>query len=251
MEYTIQALSKLAGVSARTLRYYDEIGLLHPSRTTESGYRIYTTEQIDTLQQILFYRTLGFPLEQIQSIMQAPDFDRLAALKQQRQILIKEQERLSHLVNTINRTIQYTKGEIIMKDQEKFEAFKHDIIAQNEAAHGAEMRAKYGDRQVDAANERVLHMTAKEYHNFETLKDSILDLLAQAVKAGAHPTGEIGKQVYDLHCRWLSYTLSDTTPQQRKGIASLYIADPRFTAYYDQQVPGCAKFLCEAVAHWA
>ena len=251
MDYTIQALSKLAGVSARTLRYYDEIGLLHPSRTTESGYRIYTTEQIDTLQQILFYRTLGFSLKQIQSVMQVPDFDRLTALEQQRQILIKEQERLSHLVTTINQTIQYTKGEIVMKDQEKFEAFKHHIVAQNEATYGSEIRTKYGDAQTDAANDRVLHMTAEEYHNFESLKDSVLDLLAQAVKTGAYPTDEIGKQVYDLHRRWLSYTLSDTTPEQLKGIASLYLADPRFTAYYDQQVPGCAKFLCEAVAHWA
>ena len=130
MEYTIQELSKLAGISARTLRYYDEIGLLHPSHTTNSGYRIYTTAQIDTLQQILFYRTLGFPLKQIQSMMQAPDFDRLTALEQQRQTLIKEQERLSRLVTTINRTIQYTKGEIMMKDHEKFQAFKKDIVAQ-------------------------------------------------------------------------------------------------------------------------
>lgn len=251
MEYTIQALSKLAGVSARTLRYYDEIGLLHPSRTTESGYRIYTTEQIDILQQILFYRALAFPLKQIQLIMQAPDFDRLIALEQQRQTLMKEQERLSHLVTTINRTIQYTKGEIMMKDQEKFEAFKHNIISQNEAMHGTEIRAKYGDPQVDAVNDRILRMTTEEYHNFECLKDSIFDLLAQAVQTGAHPEGEMGKQVYDLHCRWLSYSLSDMTPEQHKGIASLYISDPRFTAYYDQQVSGCAKFLCEAVAHWA
>lgn len=251
MEYTIQALSKLAGVSARTLRYYDEVGLLHPSRTTEAGYRIYTTEQIDILQQILFYRALGFPLKQIQSIMQAPDFDRLTALEHQRNTLIKEQERLSHLATTINRTIQYTKGEIMMKDQEKFEAFKQNIIDQNEAMHGTEIRAKYGDVQVGAANERILHMTAEEYQSFETLKEAVLNLLAQAVKTGAHPTDEIGKQVYDLHCHWLSYSLSDYTPEQLKGIASLYLADPRFTAYYDQQVSGCAKFLCEAVSHWA
>ncbi|MBS5145538.1 MAG: MerR family transcriptional regulator [Butyricicoccus pullicaecorum] len=251
MEYTIQELSKLAGISARTLRYYDEIGLLHPSHTTNSGYRIYTTAQIDTLQQILFYRTLGFPLKQIQSMMQAPDFDRLTALEQQRQTLIKEQERLSRLVTTINRTIQYTKGEIMMKDHEKFQAFKKDIVAQNEAIYGAELRTRYGDEQVDTANERILRMTTEEYHNFETLKDSILDLLEQAVKTGANPADEIGKQIYDLHCRWLSYTLSNATPEQRKGIASLYVADPRFTAYYDQKVSGCAKFLCEAVSHWA
>lgn len=251
MEYTIQELSKLAGVSARTLRYYDEIGLLHPNRITKSGYRIYTTAQIDTLQQILFYRALGFPLKQIQSIMQAPDFDRLTALEQQKQTLIEEQEQLSLLITTINRTIQYTKGEIMMKDHEKFQAFKQDIVAQNEAIYGPEVRAKYGNSPIDTANERILRMTAEEYHHFEALKDSILDLLEQAVKAGANPTDEIGKQVYDLHCRWLSYTLSNVTPEQRKGIASLYTADPRFTAYYDRRISGCAQFLCEAVSHWA
>lgn len=251
MEYTITELAKLAGVSARTLRYYDSIGLLSPSRTTETGYRIYGPEQVDLLQQILFYRALGFRLEQIRAIVQAPDFDRLAALEAQQQALLSEQARVSRLVDTISRTIRHMKGEIFMRDSEKFEAFKRDTVAQNEAAHGAEAREKYGDAQVDAANARVLGMTAAEYQNFETLGQAVLDALAEAVRTGADPHGETGKQIYNLHRRWLSYSLADCTPEMHQSIASMYVADERFTAYYDRQTPGCAKFLCEAVAHWA
>ena len=251
MEYTIHALAKLAGISTRTLRYYDEIGLLRPCRTTGAGYRIYGQAEVDLLQQILFYRALKFPLEEIRQIVHAPDFDRLTALCAQRDRLRAEYTQLSRLLASIEATIQHEQGGYHMSDFEKFEAFKQNAVAQNEAAHGSEVRAKYGDAAMDAANARVLSMTAAEYQNFEALGQTVLSALADAVRSQANPHGDAGKRIYDLHRRWLSYSLADCTAEMHQSIASMYVADERFAAYYDRETPGCAKFLCEAVAYWA
>lgn len=251
MEYTINRLAALAGVSTRTLRYYDEIGLLRPSRTTPAGYRIYGPGEVDLLQQVLFYRALDFPLDEIARIVQAPGFDRREALRRQRDALCARQARLGRLIATIDRTLGSLEGGIPMEDQEKFEAFKARAVAQNEAAYGAEARRQYGGAAVDAANGRLLRMTQEEYARFQTLGAAVMDALAQAVREGAAPAGEAGRQAVALHRSWLSYSWEEYTAQAHKGLAQGYLDDPRFTAYYDREVPGCAQFLCDAVACWA
>ena len=134
-----------------------------------------------------------------------------------------------------------------MTDQEKFEAFKRNAVAAMEAAHGAESRKKYGDAEVDRANACVLALTQEEYTAWKALGDEILQALAAAVQAGADPAGPEGQRIAQLHRRWLSYSWEAYTPQAHAGLAELYVADPRFTAYYDREVPGCAAFLRDAV----
>ena len=101
MEFTSNKLSRMSGVSARTLRYYDEIGLLKPARIELSGYRIYGQNELDTLQQILFYRELGFPLEEIKSIMYAPDYDRGQAFQSHLAELSIKRKRLDTLIHNV------------------------------------------------------------------------------------------------------------------------------------------------------
>lgn len=251
MEYSIQALARLAGVSARTLRYYDEIGLLKPCRVSTAGYRIYGQTEVDLLQQILFYRALDFSLDEIGRIVHAPDFDRLDALCAQRERLRAEQARLTRLLEAIETTIRHEKGEYHMNDTEKFEALKWDAVARNEAAYGAEAREKYGDAAVDTANRNMLGMTQEKYDTYQALEAQILQALAQAVRAGDDPHGETGRAIAGLHRRWLTHTIPDCTAQMHTGIAALYTADERFTAYYDRETSGCAQFLCDAVTFWA
>ena len=124
MEYNISQLSKLSGVSARTLRYYDEINLLHPSRTNEAGYRFYGDKEVNLLQQILFYRERGLSLEKIRFILYDENFDMLKALNEHLTELENRRERLSKLIDTVKDTIASVKGEFIMRDSEKFEAFQ-------------------------------------------------------------------------------------------------------------------------------
>ena len=124
MEYTIQELAQMSGVSTRTLRYYDEIGLLKPARTNEAGYRFYGQYEIDMLQQILFYRALDMKLATIQAIIQAPNFQHAEALKTHRVALLQRKEQLETILQTVEKTIQSIEEEQPMSNEEKFKGFK-------------------------------------------------------------------------------------------------------------------------------
>lgn len=247
MEYTVKALADLAGVTPRTLRWYDQTGLLKPLRTTEAGYRLYGPKQLDRLQDILFYRELGLDLASIRTILDDPAFDRQAALQSHLTELKVRRARLDELILTVQRTIDNIKGGTKMTDQEKFEAFKRRVVAANEAAFGQEIRQRYGDEEADRANACVLALTQEEYTAWKALGDEILQALTAAVQAGTAPAGPEGQRIAQLHRRWLSYSWEAYTPQAHAGLAELYVSDPRFTAYYDREVSGCAAFLRDAV----
>ena len=247
MEYTVKALADLAGVTPRTLRWYDRTGLLKPLRTTEAGYRLYGPKQLDRLQDILFYRELGLDLASIRTILDDPAFDRQAALQSHLTELKARRARLDELILTVQRTIDNIKGGTKMTDQEKFDAFKRRVIAANEAAFGQEIRQKYGDAEADRANACVLALTQEEYEAWKALGGEIHAALAAAVGAGADPAGPEGQRIAQLHRRWLSYSWEAYTPQAHAGLAELYVSAPRFTAYYDREVSGCAAFLRDAV----
>lgn len=247
MQYTVKQLADLAGISARALRYYHQIGLLRPGRINEVGYRFYGPAEVDRLQQILFYRELGLSLDEIASLLDDPDFDRRTALQSHLAALRQQRERLDSLILTVEKTIQHETGGTDMTDEEKFEGFKKQIIQENEEQYGAEIRSKYGDSEIDRANARVLSLTREEYNAWNTLGAEILSELEQAVRSHSDPNGETGKHLVDLHRQWLSYSWEQYSPDAHKGLAQMYVCDERFTAYYDRNVPGCAAFLRDAI----
>ncbi|MBP3311288.1 MAG: MerR family transcriptional regulator [Butyricicoccus sp.] len=250
MEYTIKALADLAGVTTRTLRWYDQTGLLKPCRIQPNGYRIYGSAEVDRLQQILFYRALGVELAQVKRLLDDPAFDRTAALRGHLIALSAERDRIDALIGTVARTLDAEERKEFMTDREKFEAFKQRTVSQNEAAYGAEIRAKYGDKTIDAANARALALTPEEYNTWKQLGDEIGARLTAAVRAGASPDGPEGKAVAELHRQWLGFSWDTYTAAAHRGLAHMYPADERFCAYYDSEAPGCAQFLCDAVQRW-
>ena len=137
-----------------------------------------------------------------------------------------------------------------MSDEQKFEAFKQRTVAHNEEVYGAEIRAKYGDKEVDEANAAVMNLTQAQYREWTDLGREIQERLEAAVRAGLSPESEEGKEITALHRRWLTITGNQYDPAKHRGIAELYVMDQRFTANYDKQVPGCARFLRDAVIHW-
>lgn len=124
INYTIKQLAELSGVSKRTLRYCDEIGLLKPALLNSSGYRIYTQKEVNKLQQILFYKVLGVGLKAIQKIITSPYFDELKALKDYFIKLSKQKEQLEILINNVRKTIISIERGTTMNDREKFAGFK-------------------------------------------------------------------------------------------------------------------------------
>ena len=251
MEYSIQELSRLSGVTTRTLRWYDQIGLLKPSRVAESGYRYYGRAEVDRLQDILYYRALGVELARIKECLDDPSFDRLAALRSHLAALEAERERLEKLIRSVKDTIGAEERKEDMRDEQKFEAFKQRTVAHNEEAYGAEIRAKYGDKEVDEANAAVMNLTQAQYREWTDLGREIQERLEAAVQAGLSPESDAGKQICTLHRRWLTITGNQYDPAKHRGIAELYVMDKRFTAYYDKHLPGCARFLRDAIICWA
>ncbi|MCR6545886.1 MerR family transcriptional regulator [Dehalobacterium formicoaceticum] len=246
MEYTVQKLAHLAGVSSRTLRYYDEIGILKPARISSSGYLIYGQQEVDRLQQILFYRELGMSLEGIKDIVTSPDFDGAKALREHRVKLLEKRAQLEQLIENVEKTIAQKEGRITMSDKEKFEGFKRKLIEENEAKYGEEIRERYGEKTVEESNRKLMNMTKEQYDEFTRLGEEVLDTLCEAFKTG-DPAGELAQKTADLHRQWLAYSWPSYSKENHGGLAQMYVDDPRFTAYYDERQPGAAEFLRDAV----
>lgn len=246
MEYTIHKLGQLAGVSTRTLRYYDEIGILKPARINSSGYRIYGRKEVDLLQQILFYRALEVDLNTIQSIITSPGFDGIRALSEHHEKLLDKRKQLDRLIANVEKTIASAEGRMTMSDQEKFEGLKKKIVEKNEIKYGEEVRAKYGNAAVDRSNYKVLNMTQEEYEKADNLAKDIKETLARAYQTG-DPSGEPAQKAVDLHRQWLCLYWDGYSKEAHAGLADLYVSDERFKAYYDGEQPGTAEFFRDAI----
>jgi DNA-binding transcriptional MerR regulator len=246
MEYTVQKLGLLAGVSTRTLRYYDEIGILKPARINSSGYRIYGQTEVDKLQQILFYKELGLHLDKIKEIVNSPSFNAAKALSEHREQLLDKRVQLDRLIANVEKTINFNEGRIMMTDKEKFEGFKQKMVEDNENKYGKEIREKYGDDTVNKSNQKVLNMTQSEHDEVTKLSEDLHTTLAEAFKTG-DPAGELAQKAADLHKQWLIYYWSEYSKEAHAGLAQMYVDDERFTAYYDKEQPGTAEFLRDAI----
>lgn len=246
MEYTVQKLAELAGVSARTLRYYDEIGLLEPARNSSSGYRIYGRQEVDRLQHILFYRELGLDLDSIQKIVSDPSFDGPAALRMHREKLLAKRQQLDLLITNVESTISAAEGKSNMADNEKFKGFKQKLVDDNEQQYGEEVRDKYGDELADQSNAKMLKMSEEKYAEFRRLEQEVLTVLAEACDTG-DPAGELAQKAAHLHKQWLSFTWPSYSKEAHAGLAQMYVDDERFAAYYDKACEGGARFLRDAI----
>ncbi|NLN15248.1 MAG: MerR family transcriptional regulator [Tissierellia bacterium] len=248
MEYTISKLAKMSGISSRTLRYYDEIGLLKPKRLNPNGYRIYGELELNLLQQILFYKELGLELNEIKDIIYSPSFNLEEALEEHLIHLQREKERIELLIQNVNKTIRSLKGEAIMKDTEKFEGFKKEMIKKNELEYGAEAREKYGDEAVDASNAKLANVTKEEWESFQELTRELNEKLRIATRE-ASPGDELAQEVCELHRQWLCFFWEDEnySKEAHLGLGRMYVEDERFKKYYEDIAEGAAEFLYEAL----
>ncbi|WP_054861109.1 MULTISPECIES: TipAS antibiotic-recognition domain-containing protein [Gracilibacillus] len=249
MEYTVSQLAKLSGVSGRTLRYYDQIGLLKPARINDSGYRIYGEREVDILQQILFFRELDISLEEIDAILHQPGFDETEALKHHYRNLQEKRNRLDNIIATVEKTIASREGGDQMSDQEKFAAFKERMIKENELKYGEEIREKYGDNTINESNAKLRKMSEEDYQALQQIEAEVFALLQQAYETG-DPESELAQALVLKHKEWLMYSWSSYSKEAHAGLAEMYVADQRFTAYYDKHVEGGTAFLRDAIVSY-
>ncbi len=238
--YTVKLLSKLAGVTPRTLHHYDEIGLLKPSRVGENGYRYYGEESVLRLQQILFYRELGLPLDDIKKIMGRRDFDVLGALYSHKEALQTQVTRLNRLVQTVDNTINHLKGNIIMSEKGLFAGFSEEQQEQ----YAVEAEKMYDPETVRESNRKWKGYSPAKKEAILTEGNAIYtDMIA------AMPKGAFSPEVQAIVERWRQHMDYFWTPNldQLLALANGYNDDPRFKANFDKMHPQLAEFMREAV----
>jgi DNA-binding transcriptional MerR regulator len=256
LEYTIQNLAALAGVSTRPLRYYDQIGLLKPVRIGSSGSRIYGEQDMDRLQQILFFRELDLPLVGIGRIINQPGFDTGQALAEQahdlgREKLLARRRQLDQLIDTVEKTITCSKGAIKMNPKEKFAGFKREQLAENENKYGREIRQKYGEETVEAANRKFLNLSEEDLKRMQAIEEEMFAALRLVLQSGDLESAA-AITVCEKHQAWLGFTWPSYSAQAHASLAEAYMADERFKKYYDDRGgPGAAAALRDAIVKYA
>ncbi len=230
----------MAGVTPRTLHHYDEIGLLKPSRIGDNGYRYYGEEALLKLQQILFYRELDFPLDDIKKIMGRRDFDVVGALHSHKEALQKQAARLNRLLATVDNTINHLKGEKIMSQKNYFEGFSEE----EQEKYALEAEQLYDPETVRESNRKwKAYSAAKKEAIMAEGKQIYQDMIA------AMPKGASSSEVQAIVERWRKHMDYFWTPNldQLLGLANGYNDDPKFKANFDKMHPQLAEFMREAV----
>ncbi|MFT8824523.1 MAG: MerR family transcriptional regulator [Liquorilactobacillus mali] len=254
MTYSITELAKLAGISTRTLRFYDKKGLLEARRDPENNYRYYDEAEVNQLQKIMFLRLFDLPLNQIKKILEDSGAIQYQALCDQRKKIIAEQHRLSDLLVNLDETLATMKGASVMSDTEKFAAFKAKAIDDNEIQYGKEIRNKYGETTIDDSNRKLDSLTETDMIHLKELTNQILTKLKALV--GTHDFKlPAAKHLFDLHKEFLlvHWSKEQYSPEAHRTLAAMYISDKRFIKYYEDGTgkKGAAKTLKEIIDYYA
>lgn len=238
--FTVKQLSKLAGITPRTLHHYDEIGLLKPSRVGDNGYRYYGEDVVLRLQQILFYRELDIPLDDIKKIMGRRDYDVMGALQSHKEALNKQAVRINRLIQTVDNTINHLKGNQTMSDEKLFEGFSEE----QQEKYAQEAEKMYDPETVRESNRKWKAYSAAK-------KEAILAEGSVIYKdmIAVIPKGANSAEAQAIVERWRKHMDYFWTPnlEQLLGIANGYTDDPRFKANFDKMDPHLAEFMRDAV----
>ncbi len=238
--FTVKQLCKMAGVTPRTLHYYDQIGLLRPSQVGENGYRYYGEEALLRLQQILLYRQLDLPLEEIRRILDRPDFDVLRALESHKQELRKRMARMERLAATVDDTILHLKEKKPMSQKQFFAGFSEE----QQAAYEKEAIEMYDPEVVKASNRKWKAYPQAEKERILAEGNAIYEAIVGAISKGPEsPEAQAGVERWHRHQQYF-WSPSD---EQLLGLGELYNQDKRFKANFDKIDPRLAEFLRAAI----
>lgn len=244
MGLTVGEVAAIASVSVRTLHHYDEIGLLAPSVRTGSGYRLYDNGDLAALQQVLFFKELGFGLADIARIMHDPQFDRLEALRMQRRMLQDKSAQLAKMAEAVDAALDATEGGVTLDAGDMFEHFGDFDPKEYEK----EAEERWGD--TDAYKEsarRTKRYTKDDWARFKAESEAnglaIAALMDEGVVADDPRAVDLAEQARLLIDRWF-YPCSH---EFHVGLAEMYIADPRFTATYEKIHLGMAWYVHDAI----
>jgi len=243
--YTVSRLARMAGVSVRTQHHYDQIGLLKPLARTEAGYRLYGEPELLRLQQILFFRELDMPLDEVRQILDDPGFDQVAALDHHRQSLQRRMERLTCLLRTIDRTIdRIMEDDMTLTDEELYEGFTPEQIKE----YKRQAREMYDPAMVEESEKRVKKMSRAQWKAVGAEGEAVTTGLAAL--ADRDPGDAEVQELIARHHAWIE-NFYPCSAEVYRGLGQGYAEHPKFRAFYEKYRPGLADFMSAAMNHYA
>jgi DNA-binding transcriptional MerR regulator len=242
---TVGSVSQRAGVTVRTLHHYDEIGLVVPAGRTESGYRTYGPAEVERLQEVLFFRELGFPLEEIKEVVTSQTYSRADALQRQRDMLEKRADRLLNMIEAVDRAVLAERMGVKMSSEEILEVFGDFDSKEYEA----EAEARWGETDAyKQSAQRTAGYTKQDWENLKVEADGInqrfLDLRAE----GVPPSDPAAMAVAEEHRAHITSWFYDCSIEIHTGLGQIYVADERFRKNIDKAGEGLAEYMSEAIA---
>ncbi|MGK7232222.1 MerR family transcriptional regulator [Streptomyces hygroscopicus] len=244
MSYSVGQVAGFAGVTVRTLHHYDEIGLLRPGARSAAGHRRYDDADLDRLQRILFYRELGFPLEEVAVLLDDPDVDPQAHLRRQHRLLIDRIERLRKMAAAVEHAMEARKMGIKLTPEEKFEVFGDFDPDQ----YADEVERRWGNTEAyKESQRRAASYTKEDWKRIQAEGDEITDRFVALLDAGTSPRSEAAMDLAEEHRQWISRNHYQCDPELHACVGRMYVSDHRFTENIDKARPGLAAYQRDAI----
>lgn len=248
MAYTVKQLANMSNVSVRTLHWYDEKGLLKPAYYGDNGYRYYAEKELLLLQQILFFKELGFNLSDIQKLLVQNDFDNVKALETHKQSLLNEVNRKNDLIATIDKTLSHLRGKQIMEHKELYAGF--DPVKQKE--YEQYLEGEYGahaDKLLKQSHQRTAKWNKDQWDGVKSAIDAIHTDLANAIDSGLTPDSHEVQNIVARHFE-LQNRFYDVTKEVYLGLADLYAQHPDFRKVLIKYHPEMIEYLGQAISYY-
>ncbi len=239
--YTVQELARLAKVTVRTLHHYDSIGLLVPFARTGAGYRLYCDEDLLRLQQILIWREMAMPLEQIRALLDDPTFDRQQALLQQREALLEKVQKTHAMIRSVEAALAVVDEETTMNPQEIFDGF-------DPSEHEEEAKRRWGTTSAfQESARRTKNYTPQDWERIKAADRELMEALAKKLQQGASAEDPEVLDLAEQHRLHMDRWYYPCSHAMHAGLAQLYTEDPRFAASFEKYGEGLAAFLATAI----
>ena len=244
MSHTVGSVARMAGITVRTLHHYDEIGLLTPGGRSHAGYRRYDDADLERLQRILFFRELGFALDEIKTVMTDGGADASAHLRRQHAMLLDRIERLKRMAAAVEKAMEAHTMGINLTPEERFEVFG-DFDPDE---HAAEVEERWGDSDpYRESSRRAASYTKADWERIKAQGAAAIEQVVDAMCAGKAADSPEAMAGAEAHRRQIDDAFYPCSYEMHVGLAEMYLADPRFTATYEKIAPGLAQYLHDAI----
>lgn len=247
--FKVREVAMIIGVSVRTLHHYDQIGLLSVAKDDESGYRLYTEEDLGRLEQILFFRELGFELKKIQKIIDDPQYDKVQAFEMQHDLLLKKRNRLDEIIGSLEQTMKEVEGGTsTMRKIEKLEVFSSKDIEMYKEKYREEVEEKYSKEVVEVCNKKVDKYSKEEWENVTEKGNKIFSEIATLMN-GSYEDESV-QALLAVYQQYITDSYYDCTLEIFEGLGQMYVADERFTKNINKSQDGLAEFISKGIAYY-